>query len=134
MGWRRTRPGRASINRDPARMPLRSKQALTRTTEPFPEKADHRRLVAGGGEQVEMIRAQRPVAHHPDAQHRVALLQGEATEEAPPVDDQEEVAARSARPGQPPRSQEGRRQRGRIHQLIPLRGPPVEVGDIEQAG
>ena len=26
MGSRRTRPGRASINRDPARMPLRSKR------------------------------------------------------------------------------------------------------------
>ena len=81
-----------------------------------------------------MIRAQRPVSHHPDAQHRVAPLQGEAAEEVPPVDDQKEVAARSAGPGQPPRSQEGRRKRGRIHQLIPLRSPPVEVGDVEQAG
>ena len=81
-----------------------------------------------------MIRAQRPVAHHPDAQQRMALLQGEATEEAPAVDDEEEVAAGSAGPGQPPRSQEGSRKRGRIHQLIPLRRPPVEVGDVEQTG
>ena len=81
-----------------------------------------------------MVRAQRPVSHHPNAQHRVARLQGEATEEARPVDDQKEVAARSAGPGQPPRSQEGRRQRRRIHQMIPLRGPPVEVGDVDQAG
>ena len=51
-----------------------------------------------------------------------------------PVDDQKEVAARSAGPGQPPRSQEGRRKGGRIHQLIPLRSPPVEVGDVQQAG
>ena len=64
----------------------------------------------------------------------MALLQGEATEEVRPVDDQKEVAVRSTGPGQPPRSQEGRRKRGRIHQLIPLRGPPVEVGDVEQAG
>ena len=75
-----------------------------------------------------MIRAQRPVSHHPDAQQRVALLQGEATKELLPVDNQKEVAARSTGPGQPPRSQEGRRKRGRIHQLIPLRSPPVEVG------
>ena len=81
-----------------------------------------------------MIRAQRAVAHHPDAQHRVALLQGETTEQARPVDDQKEVAARSTGPGQPPRSQEGRRQRSGIHQLIPLRSPPIEAGDIEQAG
>jgi hypothetical protein len=32
----------------------------------------------------------------------MALLQGEATEEVWPVDDQEEVTARSADPGQPP--------------------------------
>ena len=64
----------------------------------------------------------------------MALLQGEATEEVCPVDDQKEVAARSTDPGQPPRSQEGRRKRGRIHQLIPLRSPPVEVGGVEQAG
>ena len=80
-----------------------------------------------------MIRAQRPVSHHPNAEHRVALLQGEAAEEVRPVDDQKEVAARSTGPGQPPRSQEGRRKRGRIHQVIPLRSPPVEVGDVEQA-
>ena len=45
-----------------------------------------------------MIRAQRPVSHHPDASHRVALLQGEAAEEVRPVDDQKEMAARSAGP------------------------------------
>jgi len=109
-------------------------EALTRTTEPVPEEADHRRFVAGGGKQVEMIRAERAVSHHPDAKHRVASLQGETTEEVRPVDDQKEVAARSTGPGQPPRSQEGRRKWGRIHQLIPLRSPPVEVGDVEQAG
>jgi hypothetical protein len=81
-----------------------------------------------------MIRAQRPVSHHPDAQHRAALLHGEATEKARSVDDQKEVAARPTGPGQPPRSQEGRRKRGRVHQLIPLRSPPVEAGDVEQAG
>jgi len=81
-----------------------------------------------------MIRAQRPVSHHPNAQHRVALLQGETTEKERPVDDQEEVAPRSTSPGQPPRTQEGGWKRGRIHQLIPLRSPLVEVGDVEQAG
>ena len=81
-----------------------------------------------------MIRAQRPVSHHPNAEHRMALLQGEATKEVRPVDDQKEVAARSTGPGQPPRSQERRRKRRRIHQLIPLRRPPVEVGDVEQPG
>ena len=81
-----------------------------------------------------MIRAQRPVSHHPDASHRVALLHGEAAEETRPVDDQEEVTAGSAGPGQPPRSQEGRRKRGRVHQLIPLGGPPAEVRDVEQGG
>jgi hypothetical protein len=60
--------------------------------------------------------------------------EGEATDEVRPVNGQKEVAARSADPGQPPRSQEGRRQGGRIHQLIPLRSPPVEAGDVEQAG
>ena len=43
-----------------------------------------------------MIRAQRPVCHHPDAWHRMALLHGKATEEARPVYDQQEVAAGSA--------------------------------------
>ena len=81
-----------------------------------------------------MIRAQRPVTHHPDAQHRMARLHGEATKEVRPVDNQKEVAAGSAGPGQPPRSQEGRRKRGRIHQLIPLRSPSVEVGDVQQIG
>jgi hypothetical protein len=55
--------------------------------------------VAGGGEQVEMIRAQRPVSHHPDAEHRAALLQGEATEEARPINNQKKVTARSTGPG-----------------------------------
>ena len=109
-------------------------EAPTRTTEPVPEEADHGGLVTGGGQQVEMIRAQRPVSHHPDARHRVALLQGEAAEEPRIVDDQKEVAARATGPGQPPRSQEGRRKRGRIHQSIPLRRPPVEVWDVKQGG
>ena len=57
-----------------------------------------------------MIRAQR-LSHHPDAQHRVGLLQGEATQEVRSVHDQNEVAARPTGPGQPPRSQEGQRKR-----------------------
>ncbi len=60
-------------------------------------------------------------------------LQGEASEEARLVDNEQELAARSAGPGQPPRSQEGRRKQGRIHQLIPLRGPPAEDTDVKQA-
>jgi hypothetical protein len=63
--------------------------------------------VTGNGEQVEMIRAQRPVSHHPDAEHPVALLHGEATEKMRPVDDQKEVAPRPTGRGQPPRPQEG---------------------------
>jgi len=90
--------------------------------------------VARDGKQVEVIRAQRPVTHHPNAQHRVARLHGKATKKVRPVGDQEEVAARSTCLGQPPRSQEGRRKRRRIHQLIPLRSPPIEVGDVQQAG
>ena len=80
-----------------------------------------------------MIRAQRP-SHHPKAQHRVALLQGEATQEVRPVDDQKEMAVRSTGPGQPPRSQERRWKRRRIHQLIPLRRPLIEVGTSSKLG
>jgi hypothetical protein len=90
--------------------------------------------VAGGGEQVEMIRAQRPVSHYPHAEAWMALLHGEAAEELRPVDNQKEVAARSAGPGQPPRPQEGRRERRGIHQSIPLRSPLVQAGYIEQTG
>ena len=78
---------------------LEVQQALTRTTEPVPQEADRGRLVAGSGEEVEMIRAQRPVSHDPNAQHRVPLLQGEATEEVCSVDDQKEVAAWPTGPG-----------------------------------
>jgi hypothetical protein len=81
-----------------------------------------------------MIRAQRPVSHHPNARHPVALLQGETTKELRSVDDENEVATGPTRPGQPPRSKEGRRQRRRIHQLIPLRSPTIELSDDEQAG
>jgi len=80
-----------------------------------------------------MIWAQRP-SHHPDAEHRAALLQGQATKEVCPVDDQKEVTARPTGPGQPPRPQERRRKRGRIYQLIPLRSPRIEVGNVQQAG
>jgi hypothetical protein len=64
----------------------------------------------------------------------MALLQRETSEEMPIVYDQKEVAARSAGPGQPPRPQEGRRQRRRIHQLIPLRRPTVEMWEVEKTG
>ena len=74
------------------------------------------------------------VTHHPNAQHRVARLHGQAAKEVRSVGGQKEVAARSSGPGQPPRSQEGRRKRRRINQLIPLRSPPIEVGDVQQAG
>src|SRR5215469_11498926 len=90
--------------------------------------------MAGGGEQVKMVRAQRPVSHYPNASRQVALLHGEATEEARPVDDQKELTARPTGRGQPPRAQEGRRKRRRIHQLVPLRSPLTELGDVEQAG
>jgi hypothetical protein len=79
-----------------------------------------------------MIRAQRPVSHHPDAQHRMALLQSEAAEKPHPVDDEKEVTVRSGGPGQPPRPQERCRKRGRIHQPIPLRGPAVKAGGVDQ--
>ena len=45
---------------------LEVQEAPSRTTEPVPEEADHLGLVAGGGQQVEMIRAQRTVSHHPE--------------------------------------------------------------------
>jgi len=82
-------------------------EAVTRTTEPVPEQADHDSFVAGSGEQVEMIRAQRTVSHHPDAEHRMPVLDSETTNEVHPLDDQDEVAASSPRSGQPPRSQKG---------------------------
>jgi hypothetical protein len=88
-------------------MPLRVQDALTRTTEPVPEGAYHRRLVAGDGQQVAMIRTQRPVTHRENAQHRMALLQYEATKEPRPVENQKESGDWVRRPGQPPRSQEG---------------------------
>lgn len=86
------------------------------TTEPVPDEADHRRLAAGSSEQIEMIGAQRPVSHHPNAQQRMPFLHGEATEEeVRPVNDKKEVAAGPAGSSQPPRAQEGRRKRRRIH-------------------
>ena len=109
-------------------------QEAARATEPVPEEADHRGLVAGGGQEVEMVRAQRAVPHDTDARQAMALLQGEAAEELFAVDDQQEVAVGATGPGQPPRTQEGRRNGRGIDQLIPLRRPPVEARDVNQAG
>ena len=101
---------------------------------PVPEEIDHGDLVTGGGQEIEMIRTQRPVPHHTEARQPVALLQGEAAEELRVVDDQQEVAVRATGPLQPPRSQEGRRNGGGIHQSVPLRRPPAQVGDVNQLG
>ena len=100
-------PGQGFGQSRPGPDALEVQEARTRTTEPVPEEADHHRLVTGDREQVEVIRAQRPAAHHSNAQHRVACLHGETTKEVCLVGDQQEVAARSTGPGQPPRSEEG---------------------------
>ena len=100
----------------------------------MPEEVDDDGLVTGGGQEIEVIRTQRPVPHHTEARQRVALLQGEAAEELRVVDDQKEVAASAAGPFQPPRSQEGRRNGNGIHQLVPLGRPPVQVWDVNQLG
>jgi len=71
-------------------------------TEPVPEEADHPGLVAGDGQEVEMVRAQQAVPHDTDARQAMALLQGEATEELFAVHDQQEVAVGATGSGQPP--------------------------------
>ena len=100
---------------DPARTPLRSKRRSPGRHSQSLGGADHRRFAAGGGEQVEMIRAQRPPITRTLSIGRRFSKARPATQEVRPVDDQKEVAARSTGPSQPPRSQEGRWKWGRIH-------------------
>ena len=59
-----------------------------------------------GGQEVEVIRAERGVAHGLDARRPMVLFQGEPAEQRAVVDDQDEVAASPTCPRQPPRSQE----------------------------
>jgi hypothetical protein len=68
-------------------MPLRSKRRSPGRQSQPRRRLTTRRLVAGGDKQIEMIRAQRPVSHHPNAQRRVPLLQGEAAEKVRLVHD-----------------------------------------------
>ena len=67
-------------------------KAAAGTTEPVPEEADHRGLVAGSGQQIKMIRG-RPVPHHPDARPQVvALLESETADQSRALHNEKEVA------------------------------------------
>ena len=87
-----------------------------------------------GGQEVEVIRAERGVAHGLDARRPMVLFQGEPAEQRAVVDDQDEVSASPTCPRQPPRSQEWGGKGGGIEQSVPLRCPLTELRDVYEAG
>ena len=102
-------------------------KAFARATEPVSDEAENIGLVSRGGQEVEVIRAERGVAHGLDARRPMVLFQGEPAEQRAVVDDQDEVSASPTCPRQPPRSQEWGGKGGGIEQSVPLRCPLTEA-------
>ena len=79
-------------------------EATSRALEPVPDQADCEVLVAGGGDQIHVVRAEVSAPHHVQNLEpgQISFVQGEAAHKSFTVDGQQEAAMRTGGSGEPP--------------------------------